>query len=147
LIEVWRNTQADTFVNSTPFFDLLSIYPERYEFHVTDFTQNLTNLERVHALLTRFGHPELQIVVTVSPVPMMATFSNQDVVVANTYSKSLLRTVAQHWAAAHENVHYFPSYEIVLNSERAHAWGEDLRHVEPRVTNHIMELFLATYLT
>jgi hypothetical protein len=147
LIEVWRDTKADTFVNSTPFFDLLNIYPERYEFHVTDFTQNLTNLERVHTLLSRFGHPQLEIVVTVSPVPLMATFSNQDVVVANTYSKSLLRTVAQHWAAAHENVHYFPSYEIVLNSERAHAWAEDLRHVKPAVTNHIMELFLATYLT
>ena len=146
LVEAWRDTRADTFLNSTPFFNLLGIYPDRYEFHVTDFSQNLTNLERIHALLTRFGHPEVQIVVTVSPVPLMATFSDEDVVVANTYSKSLLRAVAQHWAAAHDNVHYFPSYEIVLNSDRAHTWAEDLRHVQPVVTNHIMDLFVANYL-
>jgi hypothetical protein len=76
----------------------------------------------------------------------MATFSPDDVVLANCYSKSLLRTVAQQWSAKHENVHYFPSYEIVQNSERAVAWEEDLRHVNEKVANHIMSLFLDSYL-
>ena len=146
LVEAWRDKEADSFINSTPFFSL-DLHPERYEFHVTNFSQNLANLERIHALLSRFGHPDVQIVVTVSPVPLMATFSNQDIVLANTYSKSLLRTVAQQWATAHENVDYFPSYEIVLNSERAQTWDPDLRHVRPEVTRHIMNLFLATYLS
>jgi GSCFA family protein len=88
----------------------------------------------------------VQIVVTVSPVPLMATFSGEDIVVANTYSKLLLRTVAQEWAEAHRNVHYFPSYEIVQNSDRVVTWEEDLRHVKGEVTNHIMELFLRHYL-
>ena len=145
LVEAWRDKHADTFLNSTPFFTLDS-HPERYEFHVTNFSQNLANVERIHELLMRFGHPDVQIVVTVSPVPLMATFSDQDIVLANTYAKSLLRAVAQHWAAAHENVHYFPSYEIVMNSDRAQTWGEDLRHVCPSVTNHIMDLFIANYL-
>jgi hypothetical protein len=147
LIEVWRDTITDTFLNSTPFFNLLGLYPERYEFHVSDFSQNMANLEKIHALLERFGHPNVQIVVTVSPVPLMATFSGQDVVLANTYSKSLLRTVAEQWAATHENVHYFPSYEIVLNSDRGETWEPDLRHVKPKVTSHIMQLFLETYLS
>jgi len=43
----------------------------------------------------------------------MNTFSTMDIVVANTWAKSLLRAVAQEWAAAHSNVDYFPSYEIV----------------------------------
>jgi len=60
----------------------------------------------------------MQIVVTVSPVPLMATLSGEDVVVANTYSKSLLRTVVQESAEAHKNVHHFPGYEIVQNSDR-----------------------------
>jgi hypothetical protein len=146
LIEVWRDTLTDTFLNSTPPFDALRLDPERYEFHVTDFSQNLASLERIHSLFARFGHPDVQIVVTVSPVPLMATFSDQDIVLANTYSKSLLRTVAQHWAAAHENVHYFPSYEIVQNSDRAQTWAEDLRHVKGAVVNHIMRIFLENYL-
>jgi hypothetical protein len=145
LAEVWRDKIADIFLNHTPIPEALRSHPDRYEFHVTNFAQNLSNLERIHALLSRFGHADVQIVVTVSPVPLMATFSGEDVVTANTYSKSMLRTVAQEWAAAHENVHYFPSYEIVQNSDRRVTWEEDLRHVKGEVVNHIMKLFLRHY--
>ena len=69
-----------------------------------------------------------------------------DVVVANTYGKSLLRTVAQEWAAAHRNVDYFPSYEIVQNSDRAEAWETDLRHVTGAAVQHIMDLFVRKYI-
>jgi hypothetical protein len=147
LIEVWRDILTNTFLNSTPPLGVLQRYPDRYEFHVTDFFENLANLEAVHALLTRFGHPDVQFVVTVSPVPLMATFSTEDIVLANTYSKSLLRTVAQQWTATHQNVHYFPSYEIVLNSDRGSTWEQDLRHVKGKVANHIMDIFLNTYLS
>ena len=103
LVEVWRDKIANTFINTTPIPKALSSHADRYEFQISDFGQNLTNLEQVHALLSQFGHPDFHIVVTVSPVPLMATFSTQDVVIANTYSKSMLRAVAQEWAAAHEN--------------------------------------------
>jgi hypothetical protein len=76
----------------------------------------------------------------------MTTFSTMDVVVANTYAKSLLRAVAQEWAAAHGNVDYFPSYEIVQNSDRATVWDADLRHVRGAGAQHIMELFVRSYL-
>jgi hypothetical protein len=146
LAEAWRDKSADTFINATPMPELFARYPDRYEFHVTSFSQNLANLESVHRLLSQFGHRDVQFVVTVSPVPLMATFSTEDVVIANTYSKSLLRTAAQEWAAAHRNVHYFPSYEIVQNSERAITWEEDLRHVQGKVVQHIMRIFLENYL-
>jgi hypothetical protein len=76
----------------------------------------------------------------------MNTFSTMDIVVANTWAKSLLRAVAQEWAAAHSNVDYFPSYEIVQNSDRTAAWDSDLRHVRGAGVQHIMELFLGNYL-
>ena len=146
LIEVWRDTLTDTFLNCAPPLKVLVRYPDRYEFHVTDFSQNLANLQKIYALLDRFGQPDLQIVVTVSPVPLMATFSSEDIVLANTYSKSLLRTLAQQWAATHPNVHYFPSYEIVQNSDDAETWEEDLRHVKVKAAQHITDFFLETYL-
>ena len=146
LAEVWRDKTADVFLNHTPVPQALRGNPDRYEFHITNFAQNLSNLERIHTLLSQFGYADVQIVVTVSPVPLMATFSGEDVVIANTYSKSMLRTVAQEWAAAHKNVHYFPSYEIVQNSDRAVTWEEDLRHVKGEVANHVMKLFLRHYL-
>ena len=146
LVEVWRDTVADTFINTTPIPEALRHHPDRYEFQVSSFSDNIANLEKIHALLKKFGHPEAQIVVTVSPVPLMATFSKEDVVAANTYSKALLRTAAQEWAMAHDNIHYFPSYEIVLNSDRAITWDDDLRHVRGSVVQHIMGHFLDHYL-
>ena len=146
LVEVWRDCEVDVYTNSTPARSVLKTQPKRYEFHVTSFAQNWANLEAIHALLTRYCHPEVRIVITVSPVPLMATFSKMDVVVANTYGKSLLRAVAQEWAATHVNVDYFPSYEIVQNSSRAAVWERDPRHVTGAGVQQIMELFLRNYL-
>jgi hypothetical protein len=145
LAEVWRDVKTDVFVNRTPIPSFLKTDPDRYEFHLTGFAQNMANLEAIHSLLTQYGHPGVHIVVTVSPVPLMNTFSTMDIVVANTWAKSLLRTVAQEWATAHSNVDYFPSYEIVLNSDRSAVWETDLRHVKGAGAQHVMELFLRNY--
>jgi len=147
LVEVWRDARANVFINNTPIQALLGAQPNRYEFHVTSFAENWSNLEAIHAVLSRYGHPDVRIVVTVSPVPLTATFSTTDVVTANTYSKSLLRAIAHEWAAAHENVDYFPSYEIVQNSDRASVWQPDLTHVKGPGLRHIMDLFLQSYLS
>ena len=58
----------------------------------------------------------------------------------------MLRAVAQEWSSLHKNVDYFPSYEIVQNSERDLTWIEDLRHVRGQAVGHIMNLFLQHYL-
>ena len=76
----------------------------------------------------------------------MNAFSTMDIIVANTWAKSLLRTVAQEWADAHANVDYFPRYEIVQNSDRAAVWEPDLRRVKGAGAQHMMELFLQNYL-
>jgi hypothetical protein len=157
LAEVWRDVQADVFVNCTPLSiaytlkpgaapHLFRSEPNRYEFHLTGFAENWANLEATYALLCRYGHPDFHVIVTVSPVPLMNTFSNMDIVVANTWAKSLLRALAQEWATAHANVDYFPSYEIVQNSNRAVVWEQDLRHVTGAGVQHVMELFLQKYL-
>jgi hypothetical protein len=157
LAEVWRDIQADVFVNCTPIDVAYTLRPDanphlsnpqpsRYEFHLTSFAENWANLEAIHGVLSQYGHPDVHIVVTVSPVPLMNTFSSMDIVVANTWAKSLLRAVAQEWATAHANVDYFPSYEVVQSSDRAAVWECDLRHVKGAGAQHIMELFLRSYL-
>jgi hypothetical protein len=147
LIELWRDNKTDVFLTMTPLSQVWMAEPQRYEFHISSYEQNWANLESIYEIMSQCGHPDLRIVVTVSPVPLLNTFSTMDVVVANTYSKSLLRTVAQDWAIAHDNVDYFPSYEIVLNSERSQVWASDRRHVTVPGRDHIMNLFLKSYLT
>jgi len=146
LAEVWRDTKADVFVNRTPIPSLFKSDPDRYEFQLSSFADNWSNLEATYELLTRYGHPDFHVVVTVSPVPLMNTFSTMDIVVANAWAKSLLRAVAHEWAVAHANVDYFPSYEIVQNSDRAAIWENDLRHVTGPTVQHIMQLFLRHYI-
>lgn len=145
LIETWLDTATGLHMNMAPLAEMAEREPDRFVFEVLDFDRNRRNLEKIHALLSAHGDPGLQIVVTVSPVPLMATFSDRDVVAANTYSKSLLRTAAEEWAAAHENVHYFPSYEIALNSSPEKVWWADGRHVQGDLAKYIIGLFTEAY--
>lgn len=147
LVEVWYDTHAGVHLNTTPTKEMLQLFPKRYEFQASNYVQNMENMEKLHALLTAHGHPDLQIVITTSPVPLMATFTGRDIVVANTYSKSTLRAVAQDFALAHTNVRYFPSYEMVMNSDRAAAWDNDLRHVQGPMVGEIMRVFMQNFVS
>ena len=146
LAEVWRDVKADVFVNRTPIPSLIKTEPDRYEFQLSSFAQNWANLEMIHRLLMMYGHSDVRIIVTVSPVPLMNTFSTMDIVVANSWAKSLLRAVSQEWAAVHSNVDYFPSYEIVQNSDCREMWEDDLRHVKGPGVQQIMDVFLRNYI-
>jgi hypothetical protein len=145
LVEVWYDALARVYLNSTPTEEMKRAFPDRYKFYVKSYPENFANMERIYDLLTKYGHPNLRIVVTVSPVPLMATYSGQDVVLANTYSKGTLRAVAQDWAAMHSNVQYFPSYEIIMNSARDVAWTQDLRHVTGRIAAVAMDHFASAF--
>ena len=142
LAEAWYDNETGHYLNMTPTSGMRKARPGRYNFHVMDYSQTMADLEEIHRLLSAGGHPEVKIVVTVSPVPLMATFSGRDVVIANTHSKSLLRAAAEAWSAAHANVQYFPSYEIVMNSDPARTWAEDGRHLQGPVSRHVMEFFV-----
>ena len=141
LVELWFDHESGIHLNMAPTPAMRERHPGRYTFEVSNFIENRENMEAVGDLFDQHGHPDVQLVVTTSPVPLMATFTNRDVVVANTYSKSVLRAVAEDFAASRPNVHYFPSFEIVMNSDRGAAWADDGRHVQPEVVNHIMALF------
>lgn len=141
LTEAWRDERTGFHLGREPHAGMLRREPDRYRFRVLDYEENLQNLEQTHALLRRHGHPDVQIVVTVSPIPLLATWTEHDVVTANTLSKATLRAVAGAFVASHDNVHYFPSYEIVLNSDRASVWAKDGRHVREECVAHIVECF------
>lgn len=145
LVETWYDTQAGVHLNASPMKEMHDRHPKRYELIKSGYLQNMDNMEKLHELLSAHGHPELRIIVTTSPVPLIATYTGKDVVIANTYSKSTLCAVAQDWADAHDNVQYFPSYEIVMNSSRDIAWEEDMRHVTGGVTRHVMDAFMDAF--
>jgi hypothetical protein len=88
-------------------------------------------------------NPKARLILTVSPVPLAATYSEEHVLVATTYSKSVLRVAAETTARAHEGVQYFPSYEIITGAyARGKYFAQDLRSVTDEGVSHVMQVFM-----
>ena len=63
--------------------------------------------------IMRTVNSNLKFILTVSPVPLTATYSKNHVLVATMESKSILRAVAGQLAVSQGYIDYFPSYEII----------------------------------
>src|SRR5206468_12443076 len=79
------------------------------------------------------GHPDLRMLVTVSPVAMSTTFTGGEVLVANSYSKAVQRAAVEAFVRRHDNVDYFPSFESVMLSDRRQAWRDDQAHASDAI--------------
>ena len=97
--------------------------------------------------LLRRINPAVRMILTVSPVALMATYEDRHVLVSTVYSKSVLRVVAGSVSAARANVAYFPSYEVITGPHGGRAmYEDDLREVRPEAVQHVMSLFAKHYL-
>lgn len=145
LVEVWKDNITGLYMNFTPTPAMMEkAEAGRYSFCVTGYEETVSSLNNICLLLEEYGHPDVQIVLTVSPVTLNATFRNQDVVISNFYSKSLLRAAVER-ISQNKNIHYFPSYEIVMYSEPTLTWNDDLRHPSGHIVRHITEYFLKCF--
>lgn len=145
LAEAWYDAAEERYLNNTPGPRVMAAFDDRLEIHLTTFRQHLEALERLYDILAAELKNGIKIIVTVSPVPLERTFFDQDVITTNTYSKSMLRTVAHEFASNHANVDYFPSYEIVGYSQADKTWVWDRRHVRPKLVRHITDTFRRHY--
>lgn len=117
LTEAWLHRETGTVYPTAPGTVAGNFDPEAFAFHNYDAFEALADFEAVRARLKR-GNPGLRFLVTVSPVPLTATSSGNHVEVATCYSKSVLRAVCGMLVARHEDVDYFPSFELIT-SQRA----------------------------
>jgi hypothetical protein len=105
------------------------------------FGQVHESLEKAIALMRR-KNPALRILLTVSPVPLVATNSGEHVLVATMQSKSVLRAVAWEASAGRDFVDYFPSYEIInAPTFRGMFFEPDQRSVNPMGVDFVMNSF------
>jgi hypothetical protein len=89
-------------------------------------------------------NPRARVILTVSPVPLVATAADRHVLVSTVYSKSVLRVAAEELERNHANVQYFPSYEIITGPHACGQYfGEDRRSVTESGVNHVMKVFMA----
>lgn len=146
LTEAWENVQDGTVYALCPGCGAGTHDPDAHRF------RNFTVAEVAEDLAAAIGfmrarNPALKVLLTVSPVPLIATFEAQHVLTATTYSKSVLRVTAQMVADAHPQVDYFPSYEIITGAfSRGAYYGPDLREVKEVGVAHAMRCFFRNYL-
>jgi hypothetical protein len=122
----------------------------RYRFRVSRYQENLDNLTRIHQIMA-CHNPDCHLLVTVSPVHLWATFrQDADVISASCNSKSTLRAVADEFTALHDNVHYFPAFEMatiysMIMGRSYFAQGKENFHVNQETVAFIMDHFFKFY--
>ncbi|MEJ8572451.1 GSCFA domain-containing protein [Microbaculum marinum] len=145
LVECWWDSERRRFIEEVPLATpLRSHYAGRIHFYRLDYDRCRALLQETIRLVDSVHHPK-KFLITTSPVPLARTFTDDDIIVANTYGKSLLRTVSGELAERAPNVDYFPSYESVVLTRDWSVYQDDLRHVSPsaaaRVIAQVMERY------
>lgn len=115
---------------------------EKYAFANLNVSEVVADLNEFLIKL-RTINPSIRVILTVSPVPLAATAISRHVLVSTTYSKSVLRVAAETVCELHDNVAYFPSYEIITGSyNRGRYYDDGLREVTEEGVGHVMRLFM-----
>ena len=115
--------------------------PDRYTF-VNFAVSEVINDLRTFVQKVRDVNPTIRFVLTVSPVPLIATYEPRHVLVSTTISKAILRVAAHEISSSHDFIEYFPSYEIISGSALGSQYFDnDLRQVRQVGVDHVMRVF------
>lgn len=143
LTEGWESTRDGTMFPVAPGTIAGTYNPDDYRFHNLRAAEIRADMEGFWERL-RSVNPKARMLLTVSPVPLAATATSNHVLVATTYSKSVLRSVAGELAEDHPDIHYFPSYEIISSHPaRGMFYEPDLRNVNMFGVNYVMDHFFS----
>lgn len=140
LSEVWYDEQTGgVFWRSIPQdkYD-----PARHKFRVTTVEENKDNIRAIYRLI-RKHRPNARIIMTLSPVPLVATFRPESCISANSVSKAVLRVALDEMMRELGDegyLHYWPSYEIITDVFHM-PFKQDRRHLPRAVLDFVMLLF------
>ncbi|MEL7151924.1 MAG: GSCFA domain-containing protein [Pseudomonadota bacterium] len=116
--------------------------PARHKFRLSTVEENRDNIRAIYDLIRKY-RPDAKVIVTLSPVPLIATFRDVSCITANSVSKATLRVAVDEVVRDVRDegrLFYWPSYELVTDVFRG-PYRSDRRHVRPVVLNYIMRLF------
>ena len=146
LTELWRSREDGAAFPLCPGVAGGDYSPARHEFVnlgvdevVADMTAFLGDLRAVN--------PAARVILTVSPVPLVATAEPRHVVASTMYSKSALRVACDMLSRSLSQVAYFPSYEIVAGGYApTDYFAPDRRSVTQQGVAHVMRVFERHYI-
>ena len=100
--------------------------PKKYEFRNFSVEEIVSDMS-IFVEKLRGRNPKVRFILSVSPVPLVATATDQHVLTASTYSKSVLRVAADELSRNFKDVTYFPAYEIITGPQAPKEYFEDDR--------------------
>jgi hypothetical protein len=151
LSEIWKDLETDTvFWRAVP-QDLYNENKVRYKFELSTVEDNVKQIRSLIEII-RKNVGNVPIILTVSPVQLMATFRGVSAITANAVSKAILRVAVDLiMNENHENVFYWPSYEVFkeinqhMNNKSFGADGAINHPNMPIVQKVVNEFFDAYY--
>ncbi|MGV3571998.1 MAG: GSCFA domain-containing protein [Ramlibacter sp.] len=145
LTEVWEH-RGDGTAYPTAAGTIVGAHdPAKYAFRNLRYNDVADDMRAFWDLL-RSINPTARMLLTVSPVPLAATASEDHVLVATTRSKATLRAVAGDLADDHADIYYFPSYELISSHPgRGMFFEPDLRNVNDAGVRMVMGHFFRSF--
>jgi len=141
LTESWMNKETGMHYAACPGTQAGTFDPKIHVFKNLSYPETLKNL-RASIKLLKKANKRNKILLTVSPVPLTATASDDHVLVATTKSKSILRSVAAAASSDNNGIDYFPSYEIITGAPFRSMWFEpNMRSVRQEGVDFVMKNF------
>lgn len=145
LTECWEHRESGTVFPTAPGTIAGAFDPEIYQFRNFGYEDVLNDFNSLRDLLVQIN-PDIRILLSLSPVPLTATAGPEHALVANTGSKSILRAVCGEMAKRHDNVDYFPSFEVIAAlPDNGRYFADDKRTVVPDRVTAIMQMFLRSH--
>ena len=143
LTEVWQHNKTGRYLCQSPYSGGGG-NSGMATFRQSTFEENYANIRAILEMLFS-RYPNKRVVLTVSPVPLSASYSATDIFTANLESKSILRAVAGQICREYDNAFYFPAYEIANLLPTRKVFESDGRHVLPQFAERVVALFEASY--
>ena len=148
LSEIWKDLETDkVFWRAIP-SDLYNQNKLRYKFDLSTVDENTTNIKNLIDLI-REHVGDVPIILTVSPVPLKATFRDISCISANSVSKAILMLAVDNVISSeHPNVFYWPSYEVFKELPphvNDSSFDDTIRHPKSGVVRAVINTFFSTY--
>jgi hypothetical protein len=142
LNECWEFIKDGSVVSRNPHTD---VFYRLLRHKTLTVEENIANIQGFIDIV-REHNPDFQVILSVSPIPFLATGRAEEchVVTANGHSKAVLRVAAEEIVRKNKGVYYFPSYEMVTTCIQS-PWDIDQRHVTKQAVARVMDLFNAMF--
>ena len=141
LNETWQDVRDGFCYPSCPGTIAGTFETYKHELKTLSIKDLIEDLNYAIDLLSNLND-KLKFVLTLSPVPMVATASSLNVAEANVNSKASLKLAIQDIVNNNKNVDYFPSYDLLqLIGSTQNIFDTNFRSIKESAVDLIMDIF------